>query len=210
MCLCLMALLLFHGGSVAKPNRLLKGVTIIEYWVAVEETRFGEDCRVNKDSLTTALRFVANQSTKLKVIPRDEAERRADELIATKEKIFKELSPSGKWEDMARVMQNDRYVAAKKAADEYIKPPSLGFDIKPVEVSGACVGGVEAEVSAWFDTTKMYHTGATKYEPRIPIWSDSYVVKGPRQRFTNQVTEVAEELMKALVNDWTDSQDLPE
>ena len=48
--------------------------------------------------------------------------RRFTELIATKDEIVKELSPSGKWEDMAKAMRSDRYVAAEKAAEEFLYP----------------------------------------------------------------------------------------
>ena len=210
MCLCLVALLLFHGIGVAKPSRLLKGITIIGYWVGVEETSFGENCRVNQNSLGTALRFVANQSTRLKVVPSEELNRRIEELTATRDKIFEELSPSGQWEDRARAMGSDRWVATEKAMKELVWPPHLSLDIEPFEVSGECVGTVKAEVSARFSETKMDHTGTTMYHPAIPIWSKSYVVVGPERTFTDQVTKVAEELMKALVNDWTNSQNLPE
>ena len=207
---CLAALLLSHGNGVAEPSRFLKGVTIIGYWIAVEKTVFGEGCKIDQSSLATALQFVANQSTRLKVIPMKELDRRANELLDARDQIFKELSQSGKVEDMTRAMGSDRYVAKDKAIKELLFPPRLSFDIVPLEVSDGCVGRVEVEVSAYFDNTKMRHTGTTMYEPHIPIWAEIHFVVGPQRTFTDQVTKVAEELMKALVNDWTASQDLPE
>ncbi len=41
-------------------------------------------------------------------------------------------------------------------------------------------------------------------------WSNTYLVKGPPRTFTDQASDAAETLLKELVNDWTDSQNLPE
>jgi hypothetical protein len=210
LCLCITALLLSHGRGIAEPSRFLKGVTIITYTIIVEKTSFGEDCGVDQNSLAIALQFVANQSTRLKVMPTEEADRRFKELMSTRDKIFKEFSPSGKVEDMVRAMNSDRYVAVQEASKEFVFPPYLTFIIEPVELPGVCVGSVKAEVSAHFDTTKMRPTGTTKYQPQIPIWSNGYIVKGPQRTFSDQVRETAESQMKQLVNDWTASQDLPE
>jgi uncharacterized protein len=65
LCLCLAALLLSHGRSVAEPSRFLKRIKIIGYSIAVEETNFGTGCRIDEKSLATALQFVANQSTNM-------------------------------------------------------------------------------------------------------------------------------------------------
>jgi hypothetical protein len=43
------------------PNQgsFLKGVTLIQYYIAVEETYFGEGCRIDQNDLATALHPVA-------------------------------------------------------------------------------------------------------------------------------------------------------
>ena len=171
MCLCLTALLLSHGSGVAKPSRLLKGITIIGYWVGVEKTVFGEGCSIDQSSLATALQFVANQSTKLKVIPSLEVDRRFEEHLAARDKVFKELGSSGLVDDIIRAMKSDGYVAAEKAADEFYFVPHLSFDISPLEVSGTCVGIVKAELSASLEKANMlYRTHTTVYRPEVEIW----------------------------------------
>lgn len=142
-------------------------------------------------------------------MPNNEVHRRANDLLDTRTKIFNELSQSGQLEDMARAMRSDRYVAAGKAADEFIFVPHLIFDIQPSEVSSGCVGSVNAELSADLEQANMlYRTRTTVYRPHVQIRSHTYVVAGPQRAFTDQVTNVAEELMKQLLNDWSASQDL--
>jgi hypothetical protein len=208
LCLSLVAFLLSHGRGVAEPSRLLKGVTIIGYSIAVEETNFGTGCSIDENSLATVLRFVANQSTKLKVTPNLEVHRHVQDLFATRDKILKELSPSGRLEDDIRAMGSDRYVAANKAAVELISVPHLLFHINRLEVAaGGCVGIINAELSVSLDTTKMYHTHTTVYGPQLPIWSKTRYVIAPEREFGDLSSNVAEHLMKELVNDWSASQD---
>jgi hypothetical protein len=62
--------------SAEHPDYVLKGMTVISYDLAIEKTVGGDQCTVNKDRLETALQFVANQSTKLKIMPDIEYSRR--------------------------------------------------------------------------------------------------------------------------------------
>jgi hypothetical protein len=55
----------------------------------------GEECRIDDKSLATPFQFVANQSTKLKIVTSDKLQRRFKELLDTRDKILKELNPSG-------------------------------------------------------------------------------------------------------------------
>ena len=196
LCLCLMTLLFSHGSGIAQPRRLLKGITIISYSISLEKAVFGEGCRIDQSSLATALQFVANQSTKLKVMPWEEEHRRFTALLATRDKLE---------------IGSDKFVAADKAAGEFVWVPSLLFYISPIEVSGTCVGIVKAELTAYLEDTHMlYRTHTPVYRPEVQIWSNTYIVTGPQRTFTDQASNAAETLLKALVNDWSAAQDLPE
>jgi hypothetical protein len=73
------------------------------------------------------------------------------------------------------------------------------------------MGIVKAELSAYLETTKLrYRTQTTVYRPEVQIWSNGYTVTGPQRTFTDQASNAAETLLKALVNDWNAAQDLPE
>jgi hypothetical protein len=128
-------------------------------WSLLEETEFGQGCSIDQKSLATALRFVANQSTKLNIKPAGELHRRISDLFEARNKILKELSPSGRFEDDVKAMANDRYVAADKAADELMSSPDLLFHINRLALgAGLCVGIVKATLSVDLDDAKMAHT----------------------------------------------------
>jgi hypothetical protein len=87
--LSLVTLLLFHGNGFADPRYILKGTTIISYLFFVEKVVGGEQCKIDDNSFATGLQFVANQSTKLKIINQRDYVRRAEEL-AQKTRVIEE------------------------------------------------------------------------------------------------------------------------
>jgi hypothetical protein len=210
ICLILVALLLFHGNSVANPKRALKGVAIVSYSAGSETLVGGELCKIDENGLATSLQFVANQSAKLKLLPQNEAFSRAVTLAEKAAEIWKELSASGKLEDMIAARENDKYLAAKKAADDLNFLPLLLFVVTPLELTGGCAAVVEATLSAYFDDTQMDHTRRTLHHPSITIWKQGSYFVGPKRTFAEQVTGHVEQLMKEFVNDWTASQELPD
>jgi hypothetical protein len=187
---------------------ILKGITIINYDVYVEETLDGDQCKTDVNSLETALQFVANQSTKLKIVTESEHHRRAKELNEITSRIQEKVFENG-WSPAA--MNDAKYLAAKKAASEYGMMPSLSIVIAPMQLPGGCTGSVAARLYASLDraTNSMEIVLTHRYAfNMIEIWSRSYMFKGSQQIFAKQVTGIAEDLMKAFVNDWTASQDL--
>jgi hypothetical protein len=202
LCLCLPALLLVHDSAVGRAGpRGLNGITTIYYYVYVEEPLGGEQCDIDFNSLNTALQFVANQSTKLKIVTESEHKRRAKELTEITDRIREKVFEKG-WSVAA--VNDDKYLAAKKAAREYRLMPRLSIVIDPIELAGGCAGTVDAKLSAYLDSQTDDQIVPTVVE----IWSSSYKFKGPQQTFTNHAAWIAEDLMKKLVNDWTASQNL--
>jgi hypothetical protein len=191
--LSLYSLLLFAPHSaIAGSSKYLNGINIISYKVIVEKTVGGDRCNIDQESLNTSIDFVANQSTKLKIVPFSERERRSYEL-------FKQLnvgSPSTAQE------------AAKKAYRDYNFMPQFYIGIMPLQTTQfTCAGSINAEVLAYFEEqAHMIPTRAPIYPPMIEIWSVKFGFVAPRQSFSNDAINLTEQIMKQLVNDWAASQ----
>jgi len=88
----------------------------------------------------------------------------------------------------------------------------VAIGIAPIELSSGCGGSVEATLSAYIDPDNSTEILPTHTKVLIPttieIWSSSYNFVGRKQTFADQITRIAEDLMKELVNDWTTSQEL--
>jgi hypothetical protein len=203
LCLCLLALLFSHGSGSARPERLLKGVKIIRYKIIIEKTVGGEQCQIDLKGFSTALQFVASQSTKLKIITDDEQLRRMEKLNDAQDQLFEQLKASGKLADTSA-----EYLAAKKASTENTFMPYLFIAITPLELPSGCGGIVESRLQAVLDSSKMLATDRHVPHPAIEIWSTEYVFVSPKQMFADYATRNAEMEMKELVNDWSASQDL--
>jgi hypothetical protein len=65
---------LAHSAMAASdaPRGYLKGINIISYELGVEKTVGGDECNIDEERLQTSVEFVANQTTKLKIVPPDE------------------------------------------------------------------------------------------------------------------------------------------
>lgn len=209
LCLCFLTLLLIHNSAVGRPLHILKGITIIHYSAGAEKS---EQCKIDFDSLNTALQFVANQSTKLKIVAVSEHIRRSHELDEIAKQIWEKATASGKVEDMMATMNDAKYQAAINAAYDYNLMPHFLIVITPMDLEGGgCVGSVSATLSAFLNSKtsnmEIVPTHA-RAGPTVEIWSGSYLFIGSKQTFANQATRIAEDLMKKLVNDWTASQEL--
>jgi hypothetical protein len=122
-CLSLVALLLFpDSGSARQPYRDLKGLNAITYHAHLEQD--SNRCRIERESLDTALQFVANQSVKLKLIPWLEHDAREKELRETAQQIWNELTAGGpNPEAMFAAMNNPKYKAVQQVAYDYGRMP---------------------------------------------------------------------------------------
>lgn len=199
--------------SWARSSLHLKGITAIKYNALSEKTAGGDRCVIPRESLAIALEFVANQSTKLKLIPSIKHDSRSQELNDTMDRIWKELTVSGKWQDMAAAMENPKYIAAKKAASDYAWMPHLRFYIYPIETNSGCGATVEATLHAFIDDKSRENllilpTRRHLFPWTIELWSDPTTFICSKQEFSSYATQVVEEMLKEFVNDWTTSQEL--
>jgi hypothetical protein len=190
LCLCLLSLLLIHDSAVGRPWYILKGITIINYSAGAGKS---EQCKINYDSLVTALQFVANQSTKLKIVADTEQMRRGQELNEIANQIWNKATASGKVEDMLTTMDDAKYRAARNAAYDYNLMPHLLIVIAPMELErDGCVGSVSATLSAFLDSKtnnmEIVPTHARVFSQTVEIWSSSYMFIGTKQTFANQAT----------------------
>jgi hypothetical protein len=171
------------------PNDDLKGIKAISYKTAVEKTVGGDGCKINEDDLNTSLEFVANQSTNLKIT---QYSRRLGEL-------FSQAAVSS--------LSDAERGAARKAVAEYMLMPSLLMSIWPLQTQFACAGTISARLSAFVKgSAHIYGTDALLQTPTVEMWSTSFSLIYPQQTFSSQIINIAEQIMKKLVNDWAASQ----
>jgi hypothetical protein len=185
--LCL--LVLSTHSALAGPNSYLKGIKIISYDLGVEKTVGGDQCNIDKESLETSVEFVANQSTKLKIVPPDQKMKRINELMGYHPGEDKE--------------------AAMKAFRDYNFMPSLYIGIQPLQATQfICAGTVNAELWMHIDVEDghIIPTQALMSYPATVIQTVTVGLVYPQQTFSNQAIKVAEQIMKQLVNDWAASQ----
>jgi hypothetical protein len=193
VCLCVGTLLLATN-NVAESAGLrpeLNGINEIYYIVDVDPPLGGDECKIEREKLNTGLQFVANQSTKLHIIGQGEYEQRAMELIDSNDLLGPDVEK--------------RAAAAKRASDYGLKP-RLHIGIYPITTAHGCSGHVEAKLSVKLKATTILPTGEFVSSPEMVVWSVTYGFIYPRQVFLEKVISIAEQEMKAFVNDWATSQ----
>jgi hypothetical protein len=172
------------------PSHYMKGIKIISYLPAyVEKTVGGDGCKINEENLNTSLQFVANQSTNLKIVTETERHERGNELWA---------------QASALSLSDPAHEAARKAARDYGFMPRFLIDIFPLQTQFECAGTIRAELSVRIEDAQLIPT-------QVPISGNGrksveYGFVAPQQSFSNQAINLAEQMMKRLVNDWTASQ----
>ncbi len=177
-----------HGAMAASdvPKGYLKGIKTISYDLGVLKTVGGDQCNINKESLDTSVEFVANQSTKLKIVPPDQKMKRTDELMG-------------------------RAITDKGANTfrDYNFMPLFYIAIQPLQATQfMCAATFNAEFLVHIDLQDghVIPTQALMSYPGVVIWSTTVGFVGPQQTFSNQVINITEQVMKQLVNDWAAAQ----
>lgn len=194
-CLSFAGLAAFQSNAIAAadgPNYLLKGIKIISYRVLIEKTVGGEQCKINYNNLNASLKFIANQSTSLRIVTEREHIDRTTELFQKATKLAN--GP------------NEKRVEAYKAAEDYNWMPFLFIVIDPFQLPGGCAGHIDATLQGRVTNSKLVPTGAVVPRPTIAVWSKNLGFVAPQKVFSEYATSRAEQLFKAFVNDWTASQ----
>jgi hypothetical protein len=211
------ALLLLFVPALSTPSaarqvyRDLQGITAITYHAISDQD--SKSCRVERESLDTALQFVANQSVKLKLIPSREHDTRYQELHDIQQQIWNELTASGKPEAMFAAMDNAKYKATGQSAFDYGMMPILHIYVSEMETVSGCVASIHAVLDAYIDQKSRENLEILPTHRRtmpwtIEIWSRSNLIVSQKATYASFVTSTVEGIFKELVNDWTAAQDL--
>ena len=174
---------------------LLEGLHSVRYGSYIEPLFDKEVCKVDREAWKTSLDFVANQSTALKFVKQIDHEKEADNRVKN--------VPQPKGVDPAELAA---WRTALKEADAYSGMPSLTIYLTTIPMNGVCVGEVRAELGALLEPSKMKFNGREVHYPNHIVWQKSIWVRAPINDFSNSMIRTGEEVMKKLVNDWTDSQ----
>jgi len=182
---------------------LFKNVSLVVYQLMSEaEGR----CAINSEAWNTAIDFVANQSTKLKLIRKQEHLERSQELF---DKAKEAVGPK-----LMAARTDAEKAAARKAWDEvteknmkYMGAPLLVLYIADaLERNGSCLGHLKATVYAMLEPSKMLATGKLDDHPYEEIWGRGQLQAAAPDRFSRLVIQSSEEMMKSFVNDWAKAQ----
>jgi hypothetical protein len=179
----------------ARPG--LKNVWLVSYNLV---SAIKDRCAINQEAWNTAIDFVANQSSKLKLMRMKEHYERGRELADKAGEAGRKFMATRSDAEMA---------AAKKAWDEdiekstkYSAAPWLLLVAEGFEHNGSCVGDVSASVNALLKPSEMIATGKPIYRPHEEIWSSRKLLGGPPNTFSRFVIQSSEEMLKSFVTDW--------
>ena len=185
------------------PGPYLTGVDTVAYH-GILEPGIG-NCKVDWEAWNTSIDFVANQSTKLKLLTDIEHHKRADKL-ADKNKAFEATKPPlSKWNDDDR----NEWQSNADAFSKYLFAPRLSFDIITIETGAACAAVIISDVTMAVKPAKTIATDILVSVPNISVWSETRSLSGPLRGFSKFVVQTSEEMLKGFINDWAASQREP-
>jgi hypothetical protein len=206
LCLYFSASLMLQNSANAKTSYLLKGIEVVKFMIVVEETVGGNGCKIDQEAMNTSLQFVANQSTKLKILTWKEYVKREDDLRTAAQS--KAPSTDGFFKDVNKYQAElKEYQAALDKGKKYTQAPLLIISIMPLQVGNGCGGHINAELSASIGPTQLTPTKREVYNESIKLWSEGYSFVSPQPTFSEYAINIAGQMMKQLVNDWTASQE---
>src|SRR5262249_271397 len=178
----------------ARANDELRGITGIQYVTHLNPQMAGQRCAFDEARWKTSLHFVANQSVKLRLM--SETEYTAE---------MKQVRARSSAQKTGKADKNVNDVA-DTADDSLFFIPMLHITAVGIEVGAGCAGTVNASLSAFTDTTTIIGTGTQLPLPSVEIWRRMTMVKGSPDYFATNMIRGAEDLMKTLVNEWTEAQ----
>ena len=203
-CVCVV-LGILPARSEDGPTPLLKNVSIVSYMLVPGAK---DRCAINEEAWKTAIGFVANQSTKLKLITIKEHHEGGQELLDKSNQASQKLMASRT--DAGIAAATKALGEAKEEIARYSAAPTLLLVAEGFEHNGSCFGHLEATVKATLEESKMIATGKSIYRPREEIWSTSQLLTAPPNGFSRFVIQKSEEMIKSFVNDWARTQREPD
>jgi hypothetical protein len=201
----ILAMAVSAARSEDRPMPGLKNVWLVSYNLV---SAIKDPCAINQEAWNTAIDFVANQSSKLKLIKEKEHYERGKELAD------KAGEAGRKWASVitGSAARSEAEMAGKSWDEEiekskkYSAAPRLLLVAEAFEHNGSCVGDLSATVSASLKPSEIIATGKLIYHPHEEIWSWSKLLAGPPNTFSRFVIQSSEEMMKSFVNDWAVTQ----
>jgi hypothetical protein len=189
------------------PIRELKGVTIVRYQLIFDQPNTGV-CAIDWNAWNTAIDFVANQSTNLKLIREvdhnEQLKQFSDELRAANENFWRIAILA---DEAAKKKASEAVQEAEQRWTKFVHAPSLYISILTRDVGNGCVGMLSAEASVAMETTKIIATDRSVGTPYLTIWKDPQLLSGPYATFSSFAIRTSEQIMKSFVNDWAKSQE---
>jgi hypothetical protein len=141
-----------------RPNPELKGVTAVTYYgVFASKGR----CAVDDNAWNTAIDFVANQSSKLKLVTEAAHREQFDQMAKSTDKVNQTLFKKDAWTD--EDVRKSREVQAIER--KYLYAPHLSFVIETIEIEGGCAAVIDADVTAILKSSEMIVTGTSVFNP---------------------------------------------
>jgi hypothetical protein len=187
-----------------RPNPYFKGITIVSYQAFAKTEK--SPCAIDMNSWNTAIDFIANQSVKLKLI-RDRDRREQEEQLrdaATKASDnYKRLFTDDKAAQTAKKQHDEAW----NRYDKYASIPTLSFHIDTLDLVNGCAGSVVAKVDVVLEAAMIKPTGKTMYTPIVTIWGNGIQMSDGLDTFSSLAIRTSEQILKKLVNDWTQAQE---
>jgi hypothetical protein len=183
----------------ACPNDNLKGVNLILY-SAVTEGMFDDHalCDVDWKSLTTAVAFIANQSTKLELISFDGVLDKVEQLNHIRD------DGKGHYSVASSASEDER-----RRSHQLTWAPTLNIFVTTMHGGGnVCLAHIEMVVEAKVEASKYYHNGKLVYGAKHFLWKSSYFYRTQREGHEKEIMQAVENKFKKFINDWSDSQRL--
>lgn len=168
----------------------LAGITRIAYRSYFENELLSRRCEIDRYAWDAALQIVANKTDKLKLIPKDEYEAHLDVLRAK----YDRLAKSALFPDDGVPAFN----AAQKDLEDYNSIPKLVLSVTSIATRGGGCGGTLAAILEVDNVT-----------PAKRIWYESRLIHYSGRDYTANVIDLAENVIKRLVSDWTYAQTKP-
>jgi hypothetical protein len=203
-CLCIFTLFLSEGKAQiifgSGPNHYLNGINAVHYSTYFESGSTGPRCAIDGGNWTIAVKFLVNQSAKLKFIEDLEYQERLTELSAKASLLAANV--------LSSEQGLEKFAAAQKELEAYGSIPRLRVTFTPIELQSGCAGTLEGELEVDVAPTEIIATKARVIHPTVVIWTYGHTLKGPQESFSSFMISSGEQLIKKFVNSWTEAQKL--
>jgi hypothetical protein len=161
----------------ADPKPTLNKIKIISLSSIFDGEVKGK-CRIDLQAWDTALQFIANQSTRLKIITYDE--------------LLTEI--------------RSKRLGTDEEARRYASMPQLQLILTIIEMQSGCASVLDARLIGAVESTRLIATDQFVYSPSVELWSSNRWFRSTHADFAQFAINTGETVLKQFVNDWAKSQ----